>query len=127
MVERNDDWTDGEFFYSPAPKEGYNLKDLRDPDARLVIGFLNPIFHPKKPKRIVIKWASIFLGAMRGKCKVAWNELMAELVQRLVTELRKGKKTGSPLPVYMSHFLLLKVPSTYRAGAERLERAGAAA
>ena len=28
---------------------------------------------------------------------------MAELVQRLVTELRKGKKAGSPLPVYLSH------------------------
>ena len=40
---------------------------------------------------------------MRGKCTVAWNELMGELVQRLVTELRKGKKAGSPLPVYMSH------------------------
>ena len=35
--------------------------------------------------------------------RTAWNELMAELVQRLVTELRKGKKAGSPLPVYMSH------------------------
>ena len=102
-VERNDDWMEGEFLGSPDPKEGYSLKDLRDPDARLVIGFLNPIFHPEKPKRIVIKWASTFLGAMRGKCKVAWNELMADLVRRLVSELKKGKKGGSPLPVYLSH------------------------
>ena len=103
VVERNDDWTDGEFLRSRDPKDGYNLRDLRDPEARLVIGFLNPIFHPEKPKRIVMKWASTVLGAMREKCKVAWNELMAELVQRLVTELRKEKKAGSLLPVYLSH------------------------
>ena len=71
MVERNDDWTDGEFLRSPDSKDRYNLRDLRDPEAWLVIGFLNPIFYPEKPKRIVIKWASIFFGAMRGKCKVA--------------------------------------------------------
>ena len=38
-VERNDEWMEGEFLGSPDPKEGYSLKDLRDPDARLVIGF----------------------------------------------------------------------------------------
>ena len=86
----------------PRQKEGYSLKDLRDPDARLVIGFLNPIFHLEKFKPIVSKWASTFLGAMRGKCTVGWAELMTELVQRLVTELQKGK-IGSPLPVYISH------------------------
>ena len=34
---------------------------------------------------------------------VAWAELMTELVQRLVVELWKEKKTGSPLLVYISH------------------------
>ena len=70
VVERVDKWTAGEFLRSPDPKDGCNLRDLKDPDARIVIRFLNPIFHPKKPKRIVSKWASTFLGAMWGKCTV---------------------------------------------------------
>ena len=76
---------------------------MKDPEARIVIGFLNPNFHPEKPKRIVSKWASTFLGAMRGKCTVGWAELITKLVQRLIVEVRKGKKTGSPLPNYISH------------------------
>ena len=62
-----DKWTDGKFLRSLDPKDGYNLRDLKDPEARIVLGFLNPIFHLEKPKRIVHKWASIFLGAMRKK------------------------------------------------------------
>ena len=65
-----DEWMAGEFLCSPDSKDGYSLRDLKDPDARIVIGFLNPIFHPEKPKGIVHKWVSTFLGAMRGKCTV---------------------------------------------------------
>ena len=75
-----DEWMDGEFMRSPDPKDGYSLRDLKDPEARIVLGFLNPIFHLEKPKRIIHKWASIFLSAMRGKCTVGWAELMTEFV-----------------------------------------------
>ena len=70
VVERIDEWTAGEFLRSPDPKDGYSLRDLKDPDAWIVVGFLNPIFHPEKPKRIVHKWARVFLGVMQGKCTV---------------------------------------------------------
>ena len=80
LAERVDEWTAGEFLQSPDSKEGYRLTDLKNPDAQIVIGFLNPIFHPEKPKRLTHKWASVFLGAMRGKCTVDWVELMTELV-----------------------------------------------
>ena len=102
VVERVDEWTTGEFLRSPDPKNGYSLRYLKDPDARIVIGFLNPIFHPEKPKRILNKWTSTFLGAMRRKCTVGWAELMTELVQRLIAKVRKGKKTGS---LFQSTFL----------------------
>ena len=48
-------------------REGWDLDDIKDPEARRVVGFMNPIFHPEKPKRITIKWASVFLGAMDGE------------------------------------------------------------
>ena len=50
VVERNDDWTDEEFLCSPDPKDGYNLRDLRDPEARLVIGFLTLFSIRKSPR-----------------------------------------------------------------------------
>ena len=53
VVERVEEWTTGEFLHNPNPKDGYSLQDLKDPDARIVLGFLYPIFHPEKPKRIV--------------------------------------------------------------------------
>ena len=70
VAERNDDFLKGEFLRTANPKDGYVLANLKDPDARLVIAFLNPIFHPEKPKRVVAKLASLFLGAMRGKHRV---------------------------------------------------------
>ena len=103
VVERNDAWLEGEFLRGPDPKDGYGLKDLFDPEARMVIGFLNPIFHPQKPKRVVIKWAGIFLGAMRKKITVDWATLMKVLVDGMVKDIRRGKKSGTPLPVYIAH------------------------
>ena len=47
-------------------REGWTLDDIDHDDARMVVGFLNPIFHPEKPKRVTIKWASTFIGAMKG-------------------------------------------------------------
>ena len=67
VVERNDDFLKEEFLRTADLKDGYVFGDLKDLDAKLVIAFLNPIFHPEKPKRIVAKLASLFLGAMRRK------------------------------------------------------------
>lgn len=40
---------------SGDPKEGWDLDDIKDPRARMVVGFMNPVFHPEKPKRVTIK------------------------------------------------------------------------
>lgn len=102
-LERNDELLVGEFSRSADPKDGFNTSALTDPHARLVIDFLNPIFHPEKPKRVVAKWACTFLGAMRGKIRVDWGTLMWDLADRLVKNLRKAKKSGTPLPAYLAH------------------------
>jgi len=103
VVERRDDLLAEEFIRAADPKEGFAVEDLRDPEARLVLGFLNPIFHPEKPKRIVAKWAATFLGAMRKSITVDWATLTAELVDRKVKDLRRVKKAGSPLSAYLLH------------------------
>ena len=35
-------------------REGWGLDDIKDERARLVVGSMNPIFHPEKPKRVTI-------------------------------------------------------------------------
>ena len=89
VAERNDDFLKGEFFQIADLKDGYVFGDLKDPDARLVIAFLNPIFYPEKPKRVVAKLASLFLGAMKGKHRVDWAALMEDQVDRMVKNLPK--------------------------------------
>lgn len=103
VAERRDELLAGEFVRTANPKEGYSVDDLKDPEARMVIGFLNPIFHPEKPRRLVSKWAATFLGAFRGKFRVDWAALMNEMVDRKVRDLRKSKKSGTPLPSYLAH------------------------
>ena len=103
IAERNDEFLKGEFLRVADPKDGYVLADLKNPDARLVMGFLNPIFHPEKPKRVVAKLASLCLGAMRGKHQVNWAALMREQVDRMVTNLSKGRKTATPVSTYVGH------------------------
>ena len=104
VAERVEEFLEGEFKYAADPKDGYSVRDLRDPDARLIIGFLNPIFHPDKPKRVVSLWASTFLGAMRGKITIDWASLMTDLVRTLVKTARNPKsKAGTPLAPYLAH------------------------
>ncbi|KAL8930887.1 MAG: hypothetical protein Q9211_007204, partial [Gyalolechia sp. 1 TL-2023] len=103
VAERSDELMEGEFMRGADPKDGYTITDLKDAEARLVLGFLNPIFYPEKPRRIVTKWACTFLEAMRGKITVDWATLMNELVCRLIRNLPKAKKAGTPLPLYITH------------------------
>jgi hypothetical protein len=102
-AERVDEYLKGEFLRTADPKDGYNLNNLTDPDARLVMVFLNPIFHPEKLKRVVAKLASLFLGAMRGKIRVDWASLMEEQVDRMVKNLKKVRKTATPVSTYVGH------------------------
>ena len=76
---------------------------MKDPDARLVIAFLNPIFHPEKPKRVVAKLASLFLGAMRWKHRMDWSALMEDQVDRMVKNLSRGRKTATTVSTYIGH------------------------
>ena len=103
VAERRDEFLAVEFTKLANPKDGYTIDNLCDPEAQLVIGFLNPIFHPEKPKRVVSKWAATFLGAMRKRITVDWAELMRDMTDRMVKDLRKVKKAGTPLPSYLIH------------------------
>ena len=90
------------------PREGWELDDIANPEARRVVGFMNPIFHPEKPKRITIKWASVFIGAMIGEFTVDWGVMMKTIIDRQVANLRKTKKQATCLPSFLIHLYRTK-------------------
>lgn len=51
-----------------------------DPEVWRVIGFLNPIFHPDKSKKVVLLWASTFIDSFRKKLKVDSAYLLTDFV-----------------------------------------------
>lgn len=67
VAERRDKFVEEEFSTLANPKDNYNPNDIRNLEALMIIGFLNPIIHPEKPKHIISKWAATFLGATRRK------------------------------------------------------------
>lgn len=63
VAESINEFLEGEFWNPGDPKDRYLVKDLKNPEAIMVVGFLNPIFHLEKPKRVVSLWASTILGS----------------------------------------------------------------
>lgn len=61
--ERNNHFLEREFRNPAHRKDGYTIRNLWDSELRRVIGFLNPIFYPEKPNRVVSLWASTFIGS----------------------------------------------------------------
>lgn len=49
-MEQVDEYLEGKFWNVTDPKAEYTVRDLRDPEVRRVIGFLNPIFHSDRPR-----------------------------------------------------------------------------
>ena len=102
-AEHIDEYLKGEFLRTADSKDGYVINSLKDPNAKLVMAFLNPIFYPQKSKRVVAKMANLFLGAMRGKIRVDWASFMEEQVDRMVRNLAKGMKMATPVSIYVGH------------------------
>ena len=102
-MEKRMECLEGQFKGAADPREGYQLSDVIDPESQDVVRYLNPILHPSKSKRVIGKVASTILGSFRGYLQVDWGCIIATLVEEMVQALLKGKKGGTPLPVYLSH------------------------
>lgn len=81
MAKQVDKFFKGQFRNPADPKDGYTVRDLRDPDVQIVVGFLYPIFHSEKPKRLVSLWVATFIGCFRGKLVEDWTHLLANVVK----------------------------------------------
>ena len=110
MASRTDRFIDGMFFGRVNPKDGYAVADCKDPRIKRVFEFLVPLLYPEKPTRVTITVGNTIFGALSRERPVDWGIVVKDLVQRLLSEMRKSKATPIcpyVFHLYQSHELLL--------------------
>ena len=98
-------WTDlyieGKFRNDADPKDGFSVRDCRNPRERKLLEFLVSIVHPEKPTRVTRTIGNSIFGALSGERPVDWGKVFSELVQRLVGGAGKSKPT--PICPFLYH------------------------
>ena len=77
------------------PKDGFPVRDCRNPRERKLLEFFVPIVHPDKPTRVIRMIGNTIFGALSGERPVDWGRVFSELVKRLVGGAGKSK----PIPI----------------------------
>ena len=101
MASRTDRFIDGMFSSRVNPKDGYAVADCKDPRVKRVLEFLVPLLYPEKPTRVTITVGNTIFGALSGEKLVDWGIVVKDLVQRLLSGMRKSKAT--PICPYVFH------------------------
>ena len=110
MASRTDRFIDGMFSGRVNPKDGYAVADCKDPRVKKVLEFLVPLLYPEKPTRVTITVGNTIFGALSGERPVDLGIVVKDLVQRLLSRMRKSKATSIypyVFHLYHSHELLL--------------------
>ena len=110
MAFRTDRFIDGMFSGRVNPKDGYAIADCKDTRVKRVLEFLVPLLYPEKPTRVTITVGNTIFGALSGERPIDWGIVVKDLVQRLLSGMRKSKATPIypyVFHLYQSHELLL--------------------
>ena len=122
-------WTDlyieGKFRNEADPKDGFPVRDCRNPREHKLLEFLVPIVHPDKPTRVTRTIGNTTFGALSKERPVDWGRVFSELVQRLVGGVGKSKPT--PICPFLYHLyeckgLLMEEEETDYTTAKELNR-----
>ena len=101
MANRTDLYIEGKFRNNADPKDGFLVRECRNPRERKLLEFLIPIVHPNKPTRVTRTIGNTIFGALSGDRPVDWGKVFSELVQRLVRGVDKAKPT--PICPFLYH------------------------
>ena len=93
LANRTDLYIEGKFQNEADPKDGFPVRDCRNPRERKLLEFLVPIVHPDKPTRVTRTIGNTIFEALSGERLVDWGKVFSEFVQRLVTGAGKSKPT----------------------------------
>ena len=101
MANRTDLYIEGKFRNEADSKDGFPVRDCRNPRERKLLEFLVPIVHPDKPTWVTRTIGNTIFGALSGEKPVDWGKVFSELVQRLVSGVGKSKPT--PICPFLYH------------------------
>ena len=101
MAGRIDKLVDGKFRTSINPKDGYTIAKCVDLREKRVLEFIVPILYPEKPGKITLIVDNTIFGALSKIRKVNWEQVLHEVVDKLVSGLEKGKP--APISPYLFH------------------------
>ena len=125
MANQTDQYVEGKFRSEADPKDGFLVRECRDPRERRLLEFLVPIMHPDKSTRVTRTIGNTIFGAICGERPVDWAIIFMELVNRLIGGVDKTK----PMPIcpflyhlYESKGLLTEDEETDYTTAQELNR-----
>ena len=82
------------------PSHGWKISQCNDTTLRLLLRFMMPIFHPKKPTYCTSTMANTIVAAWKNNLAVNWARLLTDVIMANVKSLQPGKP--SPLPSYLA-------------------------
>ena len=98
-------WTDlyieDKFRNEADTKDGFPVRDCRNPRERKLLEFLVPIVHLDKPTLVTRTIGNTIFGAVSRERPVDWGKLFSEFVQWLVGGADKSKST--PICPFLYH------------------------
>ena len=101
MANRTDLFIEGKSRNEADPKDGFPIRECRDPRERRLLEFLVPIVHPDKPTQVTCTIGNTIFGAMSRERPVDWAIIFMELVNQLVGGAGKSKPT--PICLFLYH------------------------
>ena len=101
MANRTDQYIKGKFWSEADPKDGFLVRECRDPREGRLLEFLVPIVHPDKPTWVTRTIGNTIFGAVSGERPVDWAIIFMELVNRLIGGAGKTKPT--PICPFLYH------------------------
>ena len=101
IAGRTDQWIDGKFRSSINSKDGHAVDDCVNPRKRRILEFVVPIIILEKPKQVTKVVGNTIFSSLCREYKVNWDQVIHEVVHRLVAHLEKKKP--SPISPYLFH------------------------
>ena len=101
MANRTDQYVEGKFHSEADPKDGFPVRECRDPREHRLLEFLIPIVHPDKSIQVTHTIGNTIFGAISGERPVDWAIIFMELVNQLVGGASKTKST--PICPFLYH------------------------
>ena len=101
MAGRTDKLIDCKFCTSINPKDGHAVIECVDPRKKRVLEFIVPILYLEKPGMVTLIVGNTIFGALSKIRKVNWGQVLYEVVDKLVSGLKKEKPT--PISPYLFH------------------------